>query len=231
MAVKPRAKTTAALPSVSASVNKKVLSRERSIEVILAEALKLFVLRGYAHSTVEDIAAACGVTKGAVYHYYGNKEDLLLALLDKIQSEAISNQPMLARRPEEPAALWIDRYINTQAMNAKLMPDAYLLVVVLSTDMSNSRRVGERIDAIFSNLCEEFETIVRVGQKSGEFTKELLAKELGLLWLAAFSGNVLQWHRSGRDEAIGRALVHGLRLALGRALTSHLDHPSRKKPA
>ncbi|MHB1504019.1 MAG: TetR/AcrR family transcriptional regulator [Acidimicrobiales bacterium] len=39
-------------------------------------ALKLFCERGYHAVTVEEIAAAAGVTKGAFYYYFADKEDL-----------------------------------------------------------------------------------------------------------------------------------------------------------
>lgn len=45
-------------------------------ERILAEALRLFATRGYARVSIEDIAEAAGVTKGAVYHWFADKDDL-----------------------------------------------------------------------------------------------------------------------------------------------------------
>ena len=45
-------------------------------ERILAEALRLFGERGYVNVSVEEIAEAAGVTKGAVYHWFADKDDL-----------------------------------------------------------------------------------------------------------------------------------------------------------
>lgn len=45
-------------------------------ERILAEALRLFARRGYVQVSVEDIAQAAGVTKGAVYYWFTDKDDL-----------------------------------------------------------------------------------------------------------------------------------------------------------
>jgi len=45
-------------------------------ERILAEALRLFATRGYAAVSIEDIAEAAGVTKGAVYHWFTDKHDV-----------------------------------------------------------------------------------------------------------------------------------------------------------
>jgi len=46
-------------------------------------ALALFAEKGYENATMKDLAEACGVAAGLVYHYFDSKEDLLLAVLDK----------------------------------------------------------------------------------------------------------------------------------------------------
>lgn len=49
---------------------------QQTRERIMAVALRLFAERGYAAVSVEDIAEAAGVTKGAVYHWFADKDDL-----------------------------------------------------------------------------------------------------------------------------------------------------------
>ena len=44
---------------------------------LLAVATRLFAERGYDRTSVQEIVEAAGVTKGALYHYFGSKEDLL----------------------------------------------------------------------------------------------------------------------------------------------------------
>ncbi|MBA0050598.1 TetR/AcrR family transcriptional regulator [Streptomyces sp. AJS327] len=44
---------------------------------LMAEATRLFATRGYDRTSVQEIVRAAGVTKGALYHYFGSKEDLL----------------------------------------------------------------------------------------------------------------------------------------------------------
>jgi AcrR family transcriptional regulator len=54
---------------------------ETTIANILAAAASLFTERNYADVTIDQIALACGVTKGAVYHHFTSKEELYLALM------------------------------------------------------------------------------------------------------------------------------------------------------
>jgi TetR/AcrR family transcriptional regulator len=46
------------------------------------DAAKLFAERGYARTSMSEIAAACGSSKALLYHYYENKEQLLYDLLE-----------------------------------------------------------------------------------------------------------------------------------------------------
>ena len=46
-------------------------------EQLLAAAAQLFASRGYTASTMNEVAAACGVSKATLYHYVSNKHALL----------------------------------------------------------------------------------------------------------------------------------------------------------
>ena len=46
-----------------------------------AAAYRVFAQRGYAQATIDDIATAGGVSKGAVYHHFASKKELFRALL------------------------------------------------------------------------------------------------------------------------------------------------------
>ena len=53
---------------------------EATAAAILAAARGLYAERGYAAVAVEEVAAACGVTRGAVYHHYGSRAGLFAAV-------------------------------------------------------------------------------------------------------------------------------------------------------
>jgi AcrR family transcriptional regulator len=48
---------------------------------LLASAMELFVERGFASTRLEDVARRAGVSKGTLYLYYANKEDLFKAVV------------------------------------------------------------------------------------------------------------------------------------------------------
>ena len=56
----------------------KAMTRQR----LLGEAERLFRERGYAATSLEQIAEAAGVTKGAIYGHFSSKEDLLISAIE-----------------------------------------------------------------------------------------------------------------------------------------------------
>lgn len=57
-------------------------SKERTRQRLLAEAQRLFRERGYAATSLEQIAEAAEVTKGAIYGHFASKEDLMLSSVE-----------------------------------------------------------------------------------------------------------------------------------------------------
>lgn len=59
---------------------------------LLKAALAVFSRQGYAATRLEDIADEAGVTRGAIYHHFGSKADLYLALAERISDRV---QPVI----------------------------------------------------------------------------------------------------------------------------------------
>lgn len=60
--------------------------QKTSREEILKESAKLFKLKGYYNTTMSDIASACGLLKGSIYHYFKSKDDIGLETLKYIHA-------------------------------------------------------------------------------------------------------------------------------------------------
>jgi AcrR family transcriptional regulator len=57
--------------------------RPRTVSALLDAALDLFAERGYGATSIPDICSRAGLTKGAFYSNFANKDALFLALLDR----------------------------------------------------------------------------------------------------------------------------------------------------
>ncbi|MBP1988584.1 TetR/AcrR family transcriptional regulator [Paenibacillus eucommiae] len=68
-------------------MNKKQLQSEQTKKKVAEAARALFGQKGYAATSIEDIVAATGSSKGNIYYHFQSKEGLFLHLLDEWDRE------------------------------------------------------------------------------------------------------------------------------------------------
>ena len=70
---------------------------EETVQLILDVAFRLFMEKGYEHTSIQDIINQLGgLSKGAIYHHFKSKEDILVAVTERMTAE--SNQMLAAIR-------------------------------------------------------------------------------------------------------------------------------------
>lgn len=62
---------------------------EETVNLILDVATRLFMEKGYEHTSIQDIIDNLGgLSKGAIYHHFRSKEDILVAVTDRMTEES-----------------------------------------------------------------------------------------------------------------------------------------------
>lgn len=62
---------------------------EETVNRILSVAFRLFMETGYEHTSIQDIINHLGgLSKGAIYHHFKSKEDILLAVTERMTAES-----------------------------------------------------------------------------------------------------------------------------------------------
>ncbi len=73
---------------------------EETINLILDVASRLFLEKGYEHTSIQDIIDHLGgLSKGAIYHHFKSKEDILVAVTERMTEE--SNRMLLNIRDQK----------------------------------------------------------------------------------------------------------------------------------
>ena len=76
---------------------------------LLEKAAQIFAQNGYEGTTIQQVIDALGVSKGAFYHYFSSKEDLLDAVAERMTREGLAAfAPILQDRTVSA----LDRFIN-----------------------------------------------------------------------------------------------------------------------
>lgn len=63
---------------------------------------KAFADKGYAAASMDDLTADAGLTRGALYHNFGDKKGLLQAVIDQIDAEMLARMRAAQERAESP---------------------------------------------------------------------------------------------------------------------------------
>jgi AcrR family transcriptional regulator len=75
---------------------------EQTRRRVLDAATGLYTERGWASTSLEEVAAAAGVTKGALYHHFAGKTDLLRAVYEDLEERFVTRLAALPLPPSDP---------------------------------------------------------------------------------------------------------------------------------
>ncbi|MFD0901687.1 TetR/AcrR family transcriptional regulator [Actinomadura sediminis] len=97
--------------------------REQTREALLAAAERLWAEHGIHGASLDDVAAAAGLTKGAVYSNFTGKTDLLLALLERFTGDRLGTGFRDGLHPAEPAPALPEPDAGRRAGRARPSPE------------------------------------------------------------------------------------------------------------
>jgi AcrR family transcriptional regulator len=173
---------------------------------LLIAGLDVFSRKGYTATRVEDIAKQANVTTGAIYHHFGGKSALYIALVE--QSDARANQ--LAQQVVEeggtPATLL--RRLLIRMFQFLEEDKAYRSVVELfmnKTEMvPELAAISEQIPAGRRQLALSLSNLIREGVDSGEFRSSLSPEAAALALVGFMNGMGLIWIQDQEHFSIGQ---------------------------
>ena len=166
---------------------------EQTRQALIDSALELFGSRGYAVTSVQEITEAAGVTKGAFYHHFESKEDLLALIHDQFLDLQLAMLREALLRDEDPAARL------RELLRALLATTARYQANVTVFYLERRHLTGERFEAM-RRKRDEFDRlflqVIERGIDEGKFRGDLDARiaGLGILGMCAW---VHQWYRPG----------------------------------
>jgi AcrR family transcriptional regulator len=67
---------------------------------LIQAARKAFAAKGYAAASMDDLTAEAGLTRGALYHNFGDKKGLLRAVIDQIDAEMVARMRVARDRAD-----------------------------------------------------------------------------------------------------------------------------------
>jgi AcrR family transcriptional regulator len=123
---------------------RKRLTPEERIEQIIETAAKLFAEKGFDATSIDDIAEACEVAPGLIYHYFDSKSEILRALLERK-----SLLPKMAEILAQPPKATVEETL-TELGNAiwKMLEEKRELALMMHGEMQRNQEVVKIVGEI-----------------------------------------------------------------------------------
>jgi AcrR family transcriptional regulator len=162
--------------------------RGQARDRIVAAATELFGRQGYEATTTRQIVEAAQVTKGALYHWFSSKEELLTSIYRELLAEQTARLEKITAAGDPPDVRLhhavTDLFAHMDDHAEPLTVWARSMHLVAGEHAAAVRDERRRYQHLFQDLVEE-------GQKSGVFRGDVAASVI----TNTFLSSVVQIHR------------------------------------
>lgn len=165
---------------------------------IVSTAWRLFYEQGYDDTTVEEIIAVSGTSRGSFYHYFEGKDALLSSLSYLFDEKYESLMPTI-----DP---WMNSFDKLMYLNWELfgmIEDTvpFELLSQLYSSQLVTRGEKHMLDQT-RTYYKLLRQIVTEGQQRGELTTDLSAKEIARIYAISERGMIYDWCISGGSYSL-----------------------------
>jgi TetR/AcrR family transcriptional regulator, cholesterol catabolism regulator len=165
---------------------------------IVEAAAKLFQEKGFAATSLEDIATEVDMWKGSLYHYIDSKEELLLAVVRE-PAEHILNDLRLVSTLDLPAA---EKLRMVAKAHGHVLETTFVYASVYLQEVAGRRRSSEwaAADREYVMLITK---IIEDGVARGDFTPQVDARTSTYALVGALNW-ITRWYRPGGALTAGQ---------------------------
>jgi AcrR family transcriptional regulator len=129
------------------AVNRQEQRTQATKTKLLATARKLFVAQGFNHVPAEELVKQAGLTRGALYHHFGGKEQLFVALYEQLQKEVAERIQVAAEKATNP---WSALQVGCHAFLTACNDPEVRQIVLLDAPIVLSWQQWRNVDAQYS---------------------------------------------------------------------------------
>lgn len=167
---------------------------------ILDVAEELFVTKGYDKTSTNDILDRIGIARGTLYYHFKSKEDILNAMIERINSSLIARAQTIASDTSIPV---IDRFVMTIAglkVDSEIGQEIIDQVHKPQNALMHQKMQKNLLEGILPILVR----LVDEGKRQGIFHMEYPAETIEMLIL--YSGTVFDGDYDEPGERSGKRI-------------------------
>ena len=125
---------------------------------LIASARHAFATQGYANTSMDDFTARAGLTRGALYHHFGDKKGLLAAVVAQLDSEMDAHLQRITDEAVDPWSGFCERCHSY----LRMAQDDEIQRIVLQDAPAVLGDTGSQQHCVAS-LCQLLEALMQAG--------------------------------------------------------------------
>ena len=199
------------------------MSEPNRRQAIIAAAEEVFDAHGYAATTVEQVAAKAGISKGNIYNYFRSKEDLFEQVFVNVVA-SLEADALQIFREKLPATEKLKRLLDYRFSNMENCKRIGRLLLEFWATAAREQwgSLATTLREMYDRWREEVTSVLAEGVAQGEFSGEANSPIAAALIVAlldgievesllGFGANLDEQYRSTLKEAVLAALSVGKR--------------------
>lgn len=145
------------------SASERHVEREQKREAILLAAARMFNSRGFHATSLDDVAASLGVSKPTIYHYLGNKDQVLLECLTR----GLEQLQQEAEKARAGSGSGLERLRHFLERYAEINMSDFGRCVIRTDESALSPESAARFRALKRQIDTHIRTLVEAGVSDG----------------------------------------------------------------
>jgi AcrR family transcriptional regulator len=209
--------------SVNAPVERTGVRRGLMQQEIYEQATRLFAQRGFAGTSIQDVADAVGLTRPALYHYVKSKDELLAKLVTEITVANATEIASIAKSSKGSATDRIREIVRSLVRRNAEQGERLRLLIRSEADLPEE--IGRSYQENRRLVLRSLTKLVEQGISRGEFRP--VTPEMGAFAVLGIINWVAWWYHPGSHfdldlvaEELADIAVHGLAAEAGRSASA-----------
>lgn len=181
---------------------------EKTKQLIIEKTASLFNTKGYMATSLSDITAATGLTKGSIYGNFGNKDEVALEVY-KYNSSLLSKSMARSLGDEFPTTIdKLNAFVNFYRKNWKaVFENGGCPLMNAATEADDTfPTLKKQVTQSFEGWIKKITDVIADGQKNGEIYQNINADEYGSLFIMLVEGGILLAKTTEEEKYLHLAL-------------------------